>query len=308
MLKIGNLNIDKTIVLAPLAGYTDSPFRKIARKHGAGIVFTELISSDGIVRKNKKTHDLIGFSSEERPIGIQIFGKNPDVMGEAARIVEEYKPDIIDINFGCSVRRVVRSGSGAALLDNTQLLRDIAVSVVKNVKIPVSAKIRIGPNEDNKNYMEVVNILEDSGISLITVHGRTRSQAFKGSADWDVIKEIKEKTAIPVIGNGDILSYDEAMVRLKSSGCDAVMIGRGAVGNPWIFSGEKPEWAGIVTQIKDHLRIMIEYYGDKGILIMRKHLVKYIRNMRNSAKLRALLVYATSEKEIIDILDSTVVN
>ncbi len=303
-MKIGNIEIDKNIVLAPLAGYTDSPYRRIAKKHGAGLSFTELISSEGIVRRIWKTFDLLKFTDKERPIGVQIFGRDPDVMGGAAAIVEELKPDLIDINTGCSVRRIVRSGSGAALLDNPMLLGKIASSVVKAVKIPVSAKIRIGIDESNKNYGEILKILEDSGVSLISVHGRTRTQGFKGEADWDIIKKIKENAGIPVIGNGDIVSHQEALDRLETSGCDAVMVGRGAVGNPWIFSGETPLWNDVVDQIKEHLKLMLDFYGEKGIILMRKHMVKYIRNMRNSSKLRSLLVHSTTEDEIHKILGS----
>lgn len=305
MLKIGKFSINNPVVLAPLAGYTDSPFRQIAKKYNTGLVFTELISAEGIVRKSKKTYDLIGFSDEERPLGIQIFGNKPDSMSEAAAMVEEYKPELIDINLGCSVRRVVKSGSGAALLDKPGLLEEIVTGIVKKVATPVSAKIRIGSHEENKNYMEIVKILEGSGISLITVHGRTRAQGFKGLADWDIIKEIKEKSQVPVIGNGDIDSFDTALDRLKSTGCDAVMIGRCAVGNPWIFSNIKPSWTEIVSQIKEHLNMMVEQYGDKGILLMRKHIVKYIRYKRESAKLRALLVNSGTVNEIHEILDRT---
>ncbi len=306
MINTGSLKIDSKLVLAPLAGYTDSPFRRIARKHGADLTITELISSEGIVRRIEKTFALLKFTEEERPIGIQIFGKDPAVMGEAAEIIEELKPDLIDINIGCSVRRVVRSGSGAALLDNPSLLGAIANNVVKRVNTPVSAKIRIGTDEKNKNYLEIVKLLEDSGISMISVHGRTRAQHFKGEADWDIIREIKEESNIPVIGNGDIASYSEAEMRLASSGCNAVMIGRCAVGNPWIFSSHSPEWSEIVDQIKEHLKMMLDFYGDKGIILMRKHIVKYIRNMRNSAKLRSLLVRSDSEEEIHHILESTI--
>lgn len=300
---LADIKVDNPLVLAPLAGYTDSPFRRIARRNGAGIVFTELISSEGVARRIGKSLDLLKFTEEERPIGIQLFGKNPEVMGEAARIAEQAGPDMIDINFGCSVRRVVRSGSGAALLEDPVKLGAVAEAVVKSVKIPVSAKIRTGSDERNKNYLEILHVLQDSGISLLTVHGRTRAQAFKGSADWSVIGEIAENAIIPVIGNGDISTHKEARSRLESSRCSAVMIGRGAVGNPWIFSGHEPGWNEIVNQINEHLEMMVEAYGEKGIILMRKHIVKYIRKRKNSAKLRALLVRAETAEEINRILD-----
>lgn len=306
MIQIENLIIESDIVLAPMAGYTDSPYRRIARRHGASLVFTELISADGIVRFGKKTMELLKFTQMERPIGIQIFGKNPETMIEAAKIVEELDPDLIDINFGCSVRRVIKNGAGAALLDNPILLKKIAEGIVKSVKVPVSAKIRIGSDENNKNYIQILNMLEDSGISLISVHGRTRKQRFSGNADWNIIKKIKENSTVPIIGNGDIMSYHDALQKQKLSGCNAVMIGRGAIGNPWIFSGYLPNYREIVEQIKEHLRLMTDFYGEKGIILMRKHMVKYIRNMKNSAKIRSLVVNSNSEEEIYSILESII--
>lgn len=304
MIKINNLNINSELILAPMAGYTDSPFRRICRRFGSGMVFTELISADGIIRANRKTLDLMRFNDDERPIGIQIFGNDPDIMSQAAVILQDLKPDLIDINAGCSARRIVGSGSGAALLGDPEKLEAIAGKIVKNVTIPVSAKIRIGLDDKNKNYAETVRILEGSGISMLSVHGRTRAQAFKGDSDWNIIHEIKSISGIPVIGNGDITTYQEARMRLETSGCDAVMIGRGAVGNPWIFSGRIPDKNELAEQIKLHLDMMINYYGENGIILMRKHVVKYIRNLRDSAKLRASLVNAKSKEEMMYYIDS----
>ncbi|MDY6935806.1 MAG: tRNA dihydrouridine synthase DusB [Spirochaetota bacterium] len=303
MIRLRNKEICGELVLAPMAGFTDAPYRKIAKRHGASLTFTELISAEGIVRGNRKTLDLLSFNDEERPIGIQIFGKEPDVMGEAARIVEELNPDLIDINVGCSARKVNRSGSGAALLENPPLLGAIARSMVKSVKKPVSAKIRIGRDNDNKNYLDIVTLLEDAGITLISVHGRTKAQMFGGEADWDIIKEIKEKSKVPIIGNGDITSCSEARRRLHSSGCDAVMIGRGAIGNPWIFSDSIPTINEIIKQIKEHLGMMLEHYGERGIILMRKHIVRYIHGIKNASKIRAALMSSNHKDEIYAILD-----
>jgi tRNA-dihydrouridine synthase B len=303
MFKIGKLKINGTLTLAPLAGYTDSPYRRIAKNYGAALVITELISADGIIRGNRKTKELLKFSDAERPLGIQIFGSDPDIMTEAAKRAEELQPDFIDINIGCSVRRVLRGGSGAALLSDPELLGRITSGVVKSVRVPVSAKMRIGADENNKNYIEIVNILQDSGIAFISVHGRTRAQGFRGEVDWNAIAEIKAYSKIPVIGNGDIKTHEEAMLRLKSTGCDAVMIGRSAVGNPWIFSGHKPESSEIAKQIKEHLDLMLDFYGEKGIKLFRKHIVKYIRGMKDSARLRAVLVNADTKEEIIEHID-----
>ncbi|MBN2401153.1 MAG: tRNA dihydrouridine synthase DusB [Spirochaetes bacterium] len=303
MISIGNIKIEGNLVLAPMAGYTDSPYRRIAKNYGAALVVTELISADGIIRGNRKTMELLRFTEAERPIGIQLFGSDPDVMAEAAKRAEEMHPDFIDINIGCSVRRVLRGGSGAGLLSDPGLLGKIASTVVKSVRLPVSAKIRIGTDADNKNYIEIVNILQDSGIAFMAVHGRTRAQGFKGDVDWNAIAEIKAESSVPVIGNGDIRTYEEAMARLASTGCDAVMIGRAAVGNPWIFNGRIPDSDGIAKQIKEHLELMLEFYGEKGIKLFRKHIAKYIRGMKDSAKFRALLVNAETKEEILEHLD-----
>jgi tRNA-dihydrouridine synthase B len=304
MINIGNLHINGNMILAPMAGLTDSPYRRIAKKNGAALVYTELISAEGIVRYNRKTADLMKFSDEERPVGIQLFGSNPLVMAEAAKKVESLNPDFIDINLGCSVRRVLRGNSGAALLGEPLKLAELAYKVVNSVRIPVSAKIRIGIDTQNLNYPEIIRILQESGISFIAVHGRTRAQAFKGEADWNIIREIKRISRLPVIGNGDIKSYAEAMNRLESSGCDGVMIGRAAMGNPWIFSGHVPDNKEIVKQIEEHLDLMLDFYGEKGIILFRKHIVKYIRGMKDSAKLRSELVNAAKKMDIINIINN----
>ncbi len=291
--------------LAPIAGFTDSPFRRIARKHGAGPVISELISSEAVIRRKEKTLKMIRFHEEERPIGIQLFGRSPQVMGEAAAIVSEYSPDFIDINLGCPSRKVSKGGMGAGgalLLDPERVFR-IVESVVKNTERPVSAKIRRGWDNSKKIYPQVIRALHQGGISFITVHGRTVAQKYSGFADWSIIKEIKELAEVPVIGNGDIISYNDAVKKLKESGCDAVMIGRAALGNPWIFAGYKPTVQEIIEQIKEHLEMMIDFYGEKGIVLMRKHLVKYIHGIKNASKVRQKLVVSDSKEDIFGILN-----
>ncbi len=295
------------LFFAPLAGYSDSPARRIARRHGCGPVITELVSSEGIIRHNKKTLDLLRFHEEERPLGIQLFGRSPEVMGEAAAIVEkEYGPDFIDINLGCPARRVIRGGEGAgsALLREPERVRRIAGRIRERITIPLSAKIRTGWDNNTRNYHEVVRALEEGGVSFIIVHGRTVAQKYAGEADWNIIGEIAEFSKLPVVGNGDIDSYDGAQERLKSSGCSGVMIGRGAVGNPWIFSGERPGVEEIVRQVREHLDLMIGFHGEKGIRLLRKHYTGYIHSFKNAAKIRRSLVTAESREEIIKILDS----
>jgi len=300
--KLGNITLQSPYVLAPIAGYTDSPFRRICVSHGCGMTMTELISVEGIVRHNPKTVDLLKFTEPERPIAIQIFGHNPVTMGLAAAAAETYCPDIIDINLGCPARKVCGSGNGAALLRDPALIQRITESVVKSTKLPVTAKIRTGWDEKSKNYMDVVHALQDGGVSFITVHGRTREQQYEGRADWNIIREIKEKAAVPIIGNGDIDSHEKAGRMMEFSGCDAVMIGRGALGNPWIFSGRQPGTHEILHQVREHLRMMICEYGDWGIHMMRKHIVKYIHGIKNAARVRSSIVLASSYDEISEIL------
>jgi len=304
MIKLGNISAAGKIMLAPVAGFTDSPFRRIARRHGAGLVVTELISAEGIVRANRKTMDLLAFREDERPVAIQIFGNNPAVMADAAAIVEGLGPDMIDINMGCPARRICASGSGAALLLEPKKIRDIAEQMVKRVRLPVTAKIRIGWDQGSLNYPDIVKALEDAGVSMIFVHGRTRAQQYGGNADWNVIRDIAATSRLPIVGNGDIRSHEEALTRMEFSGCPAVMIGRGAIGNPWIFSGAAPAISEVTSAIKEHLDMMLDYYGDRGIILMRKHFVRYIHAFPGAKHIRRDLVVATERDEIHRILDS----
>jgi len=304
VIDFGKIKLSSPLVLAPIAGYTDSSFRKICVKHGCGLTMTELISAEGIVRKNKKTMELLAFSKEERPIAIQIFGRKPDVMGRAASIVELLKPDVIDINMGCPAKKVCGSGNGASLLKDPDLVYRITESVVRSTSIPVSAKIRTGWDENSKNYREIVQALEAGGVAFITVHGRTRAQQYSGLADWDIIREICSFSNVPIIGNGDIDSYDKALEMMKFSGCKAVMIGRGAFGNPWIFSGKTPTVPEIISQVKEHFDMVIEEHGERGLHMMRKHIVKYIHGIPNAAKARSGIVIATERDEIFRILET----
>lgn len=304
LIDLGKIKLASPLVLAPIAGYTDSPFRKICVRHNCGLTMTELISAEGIVRKNKKTMDFLTFSDEERPLAIQIFGSKPEIMGEAASVVESLKPDVVDINLGCPARKVCGSGNGAYLLKDPDLIFRITEKVVKNTTIPVSAKIRTGWDHNSLNYMEVVKALEAGGVTFITVHGRTREQQYSGLADWNIIREICAESEVPVIGNGDIDSYAKAFEMMEYSGCKAVMIGRGALGNPWIFSGETPDVPEIIKQIKEHFNLMFAEYGDRGIHLMRKHIVKYIHGIKNAARARSSIITASNKDEVFRILDT----
>ncbi|MBN1533202.1 MAG: tRNA dihydrouridine synthase DusB [Spirochaetes bacterium] len=306
MIRIRNLVIDGQCVMAPLAGYTDSPFRRIVRKHGAAMTVTELASADGIIRGIPKTMQILRFHDSERPVSIQVFGNNPGIMAEAARVVESLGPDCIDINMGCPAPKVCRGGEGAgsALLRDPAQVFAVVNAVVRSVSLPVSAKIRIGWDDRQKNYAEIVRALESAGISMITVHGRTVHQKYTGMADWSVIREIKEMASVPVIGNGDIGSHDEAIARLRESGCDAVMVGRGALGNPWIFSGTVPDWTTRVDQMRDHCRLMVDLYGDYGVILMRKHFSKYIHGFRHASRWRERLIRVTTPDQARVLLES----
>jgi tRNA-dihydrouridine synthase B len=304
MTALGKITLSSPLILAPIAGYTDRAFRKICIKHGCSLTVTELISSEGIVRDDRKTMDLLSFFDDERPLAIQIFGNKPDIMGDAAAKAAMLQPDIIDINMGCPARKVCGSGSGSALLKDPDLIFRITEKVVKSVSLPVTAKIRIGWDHDSLNYLEVIKALEAGGVTFITVHGRTRSQQYSGYANWDIIREICSKSNIPIVGNGDIDSCEKAYEMMEYSGCKAVMIGRAALGNPWIFSGRLPSVNEIIVQIKEHLDMMIDDCGERAILMMRKHIVKYIHGIKNAARVRREIVTVSNRDELFKILDA----
>ena len=303
MISLGSIDIKSGLVLAPLAGYTDLPFRSICSEHGAALVYTELLSSEAITRKHQKTFDMMRISESERPVIIQLFGTDPDTMGKAAKIASESSPDGIDINMGCCVRKVCSTGAGAALLKSPDLLKKITDSVIMNANIPVSAKIRIGYTENNKNYREVVRILEERGVNHIAVHGRTASQQYTGKSDWNIISEIAAFSSIPVIGSGDIKSFADASEKLRHSGCRAVMIGRAAIGNPWIFSGETPSNKERAVTARNHLMSMIQYYGDYGLILSRKHLLKYFSGIHDAANFRGKIANTTSVDFLLNLLN-----
>ena len=305
---IGKIEIKTPIILAPMAGVTDYPFRVICKEMGAGAVYSEFVSSDGIIRENQKTLYMIKFQDFERPIGIQIFGNNPNVMGEAAKyIVRNFNPDILDINYGCPVPKVTKKGGGSAALKDLCLMDEITSAVVESVpNIPVTVKMRIG--WDNKNIIipEVGLRLENLGIKAIALHPRTTSQRYKGKANWDYIKYLKESVSIPVIGNGDIYCVDDIKRMFDYTSCDAVMIARAAQGNPWIFKQAKnyfnnenytslPSLIEISKMCNDHLELLINSRGEStGTNLMRKHLSNYLKGFPGAANFRQKLVTSTS--------------
>lgn len=320
-MKIGNLNISNPVFLAPMSGYTDSAFRQLCKEFGAGIVYTEFVSSEGIIRDSKKTLDYLRFEPQEQPIGIQLFGHNPVSMAEAARYIEEnYQPDIIDLNFGCSVRKVVLKNAGAAVLKDLKLLERIAVSVVKAVQTPVTAKIRVGWNRQSIVGSEAARILQNAGIRALTVHPRTASDDYCHPARWELIAEIKQALTIPVIGNGDIKTAADAIRMYRTTSCDAVMIGRAAIGNPWIFrqvqellTGSekvpKPSLSEQIVMCLRHIHLEQQNYPDEQVnRIMRKFYRAYVREFPNASEIRHRLVRCGTLTETVAILESIQIN
>lgn len=301
---LAGIPLTSNLFLAPMAGYTDSPYRIISRNKGAGMVFSELISADALVRRHRKTLAMIHFVAPERPYVIQVFGRSAAMISHGAQIAEEYSPDAIDINMGCSVTKVMGGGAGAGLLRDPNIVYDVVNDTVKSVKLPVSVKIRLGLSEKTKNYRDVINAIQDAGGSWVTVHGRTASQKYSGRADWDTIAEIASFAKIPVIGNGDIHSHADAVEKIKQCGVFGAMIGRASIGNPWIFGTHVPSRHEIIEQAIEHLKMMLEYYGEKGLVISRKLIVRYLHGFRNASHLRGMVVHSTSSQWVLDLLES----
>ncbi len=296
-------------VLAPLAGYTNYPFRLICKKYGASLVFTEMVSIYTITKKNliKKNSHLFYFSKKEKPIALQLFGNNPDLFYEAAKIGEEMGYDIIDINMGCPVRKVVRTGAGANLLDNIELAEKIVKNIVKAVKIPVSIKIRTGPTEKKNVYLDFNKMAEDNGVKIIILHARSRSQGFSGYADWKHIENLKKKSRLFVIGNGDVKDRNSALKMKKETGCDAVMIGRAAIGNPFIFKEIKdknyhPDLKEKIKIALKHFELFYDFAGKRAIFEMRKFFGKYLSDFPYAAKVRKELFAMDDYKRIKNYL------
>ena len=296
-LKIGPLQLANPLLLAPLSGISDLPFRLLAKEQGCALVFTEMISAEGLTRKARATLKLLKSQPEERPFGVQIFGPEPEILAEAAKAVEGWGGDLVDINMGCPVRKVVHGGSGSALLREPARIRKILKAVRKATSLPLTIKIRTGWDEKSKNFLEVGKIAEEAGVDAITIHGRARSQGYAAKADWADIRELKSTLKIPVIGNGDILTPPSILKILSYTGCDGAMIGRGAYGNPWIFAkglsllrGEIPREPSLEEKeelLLRHLSLMVDWKGEiHGLREFRKHLIWYTRGFRGSVEFR----------------------
>ena len=317
MFKIGNVEIKNNVVLAPMAGICNSAYRRIIKQMGAGLIYAEMVNDKAIVHENKKTIDMLYMTEEERPISQQIFGSDVDSFVASAKMVyEKMKPDIIDINMGCPVPKVeVSAEAGAALLKNPEKIKEIVSAVVKSVPIPVTVKIRSGWDKNSINAKEVAKICEQAGASAICVHGRTRTDRYLGHSDWNIIKEVKESVNIPVIGNGDIKTVYDAKRMIDETGCDAVMIGRSALGNPWIILdtvnyltyGILPK--EITKQEKidmciKHLNYLLEFKPEKvAVLEMRSHIAWYLKGVEGAREIKNELFKAQTKDEIINILN-----
>ena len=313
MIKIGNIELENNIILAPMAGITNLPFRKICKEFGAGMVCTEMASSKAIFHDDKKTNRLFNTEGEKRPISFQIFGSDEETMGYAAKYVSKFA-DIIDINMGCPAPKVVKNGDGSKLLLDLEQAKKVMKSVVKNSNVPVTLKIRTGWDKENIVAVDIAKIAEDVGISAITVHGRTRSEFYTGKSDWDIIKKVKENVNIPVIGNGDVIDEESAKKMFEYTNVDGIMIGRGALGNPWIFREiihflktgeklEKPSNSERLEIMKKHIKLAIDEKGDIAIKELRKHIAWYTKNLKNSSDFRSSINKIEDEKELIKTLD-----
>lgn len=298
-LKIGDVSLKNNLILAPMAGVTDLPFRLLCKEQGAGLLCMEMVSAKAIYFNNKNTEELLTIDDREPPVSLQLFGSDPDIISEMAKKIENRPFSILDINMGCPVPKVAGNGEGSALMKNPKLVEEIVSKTAKAIKKPVTVKIRKGFDDEHINAVEIARIAESAGAAAVAVHGRTREQYYSGKADWDIIRQVKEAVKIPVIGNGDVTSPEAARQLMETTGCDGIMIGRGAQGNPWIFrqilhwmeTGEeepKPDLEEVKSMILRHARMLVEYKGAyTGIREMRKHVAWYTAGYPNSAKLRA---------------------
>ena len=314
-MKIGAVETDNFSVLAPLAGITNLPMRLIAKRAGCGLVCSEMISSNGLVYNSGKTVQMLDSVPEEKPLSVQIFGANPDLMAEAARIVQDSGADIVDINFGCSVKKILKSNSGSALMKDPHLSRRILDRVRRAVTIPLTIKIRSGWDPSGQQALDIARLAEDCGVDAIAVHPRTAVQGFRGNADWSIIAKVKQSITIPVIGNGDVTAPADAMRMLAQTGCDGVMVGRAAIGNPMIFGQILAESQGLpntwpsdgqrIEMMLRYLRDSVRYLGEEtACRMMRSRLCWFVKGMRNAGQFRNAIRFIASENEAVRLIRS----
>lgn len=315
-LQIGNVTTENNLVLAPMAGVTDLPFRVLCKEQGVGLVCMEMVSAKAVYYNNKHTEELLNVDPRERPVSLQLFGSDPDCISEIAKRIEERPFDVLDINMGCPVPKVVNNGDGSALMKHPRLAGEIIEKTVKAIRKPVTVKIRKGFDDAHVNAVEMAKIAENCGAAAIAVHGRTREQYYSGKADWDIIAAVKDAVKIPVIGNGDLLTPEDVEKMAQKTGCDGFMIGRGAQGNPWIFSqilrcfetGErpvKPPLEELIPMLLRHARMEMEYKGEyTAIREMRKHAGWYMAGYHNASKIRGKINEISSYRELEELFQS----
>ena len=315
-LKIGNVELENRYILGPMAGVTDLPFRLLCKEQGAGLLCMEMVSAKAIYYNNRNTESLLEIHPDETPVSLQLFGSDPKIMSEMAKRIEERPFAILDVNMGCPVPKVVRNGEGSALMKEPKLVYEIVSALVKAIDKPVTVKIRKGFDDDHVNAVEIAKIIEEAGAAAVAVHGRTREQYYSGKADWDIIRQVKEAVSIPVIGNGDVTSPQKADELVRRTGCDGIMIARGAEGNPWIFSemirweetGElppRPDKDEIREMMLKHARLQLKYKGEFcGIREMRKHVAWYTKGLKGAARLREKVNAVESLEELENLLTS----
>lgn len=314
-LNIGNIKIKGNLVLGPMAGVTDLPFRLLCKEQGADLIYTEMVSAKGIQFNNKNTECLLVVREEERPVSLQLFGADPYIMSETAKRIEHRNFDILDINMGCPVPKVVNNGEGSALMKEPKLVGEIVRAVSSAISKPLTVKIRKGFNDTTVNAVEIAKIAEDNGAAAIAVHGRTREQYYSGKADWSIIKAVKEAVSIPVIGNGDVFTPEDTIRLVEETGCDGIMIARGVRGNPWLFNQikeyqrtgvipEKPTLEEAIKMMLKHTKMSIEYKGEYvGIREMRKHVAWYTTGYPMATKIRHRVNEVTDYNELEDLLN-----